>query len=82
MKLRSLSWAYLPEGTEKPCTTKGLNMRTCEDWKGTFKCWSRLTPAFSYIAFIMLRYVPYIPAFWRVLIIKVLNFVKGFFCIY
>ena len=26
--------------------------------------------ALSYVAFIMLRYVPYIPAFWRVFIIN------------
>ena len=33
----------------------------------------------SYIAFIMLRYVPSIPAFWRVFNHKwMLNFVKGF----
>ena len=37
----------------------------------------------SYIAFIMLRYVPSIPAFWRVFYHKwMLNFVKGFLCIY
>ena len=38
----------------------------------------------SYIAFIMLRYVPSIPAFWRVFFYYkwMLNFVKGFFCIY
>ena len=37
----------------------------------------------SYIAFIMLRYVPSIPAFWRVFYHKwVLNSVKGFFCFY
>ena len=39
----------------------------------------------SYIAFIMLRYVPSIPAFWRVFFFYhkwLLNFVKGFFCIY
>ena len=37
----------------------------------------------SYIAFIMLRYVPSIPAFWRVFYHKwVLNFVKGLLCIY
>ena len=36
----------------------------------------------SYIAFIMLRYVPSIPAFWRVFYHKwMLNFVKGFLCI-
>ena len=37
----------------------------------------------SYIAFIMLRYVPSIPAFWRVFCHKwMLNFVKGFLCLY
>ena len=37
----------------------------------------------SYIAFIMLRYVPSIPAFWRVFYHKwVLNFVKGLLCVY
>ena len=36
----------------------------------------------SYIAFIMLRYVPSIPAFWRIFYHKwMLNFVKGFLCI-
>ena len=37
----------------------------------------------SYMAFIMLRYVPSMPAFWRVFYHKwVLNFVKGFLCNY
>ena len=37
----------------------------------------------SYIAFIMLRYVPSIPAFWRCFYHKwVLNSVKVFLCIY
>ena len=39
----------------------------------------------SYIAFIMLRYVPSMPPFWRVFFFNqkwVLNFVKGFLCIY
>ena len=36
----------------------------------------------SYIAFIMLRYVPSIPAFWRLFHKWMLNFVKGFLCIY
>ena len=39
----------------------------------------------SYIAFIMLRYVPSIPAFWRVFFFNhkwMLNFVKGFLFIY
>ena len=37
----------------------------------------------SYIPLIMLRYVPSIPAFWRVFNHKwMLNFVKGFLCIY
>ena len=36
----------------------------------------------SYMAFIMLMYVPSIPAFWRVFNHKwMLNFVKGFLCI-
>ena len=38
----------------------------------------------SYIAFIMLRYFPIIPAFWRIFFNHkwMLNFVKGFLCIY
>ena len=40
----------------------------------------------SYMVFIMLRYVPSTPAFWRVFFFFyhkwMLNFVKGFFCIY
>ena len=37
----------------------------------------------SYMAFVMLRYVPSMLAFWRVFIInRLLNFVKGFLCIY
>jgi hypothetical protein len=40
-----------------------------------------LTVGLSYIAFIMLRNIPSIPSFFRAFI-KVLNFVKGFFCIY
>ena len=36
----------------------------------------------SYMAFIILRYVPSMPAFWRVFIINgLLDFVKGFLCI-
>ena len=37
----------------------------------------------SYMAFIMLRYVPSMPTFWRVFYHKwMLNFVKSFLCIY
>ena len=39
----------------------------------------------SYIAFIMLRYVPSIPAFWSFFFFYhkwMLNFIKGFLCIY
>ena len=37
----------------------------------------------SYMAFIMLRYVPSMSAFWRVFYYKwMMNFVKGFLCIY
>ena len=35
----------------------------------------------SYMAFIMLRFVPSVPTFWRVFK-WMLNFVKGFLCIY
>ena len=42
-----------------------------------------LAVALSYMAFIMLKYVPSMPASWRVLYHKwILNFVKGFLCIY
>jgi len=39
----------------------------------------------SYMAFIMMRYVSSLPAFWRVFFLNhkwVLNFFKGFLCIY
>ena len=41
----------------------------------------------SYMAFIMLRYVPSIPAFWRVFLKYIyykwmLNFVHAFICLY
>ena len=37
----------------------------------------------SFMAFIMLKYVPSMPAFWRVFNHKwMLNFVKGLLCIY
>ena len=37
----------------------------------------------SYMVFIIFRYVPSMPAFWRVFYYKrMLNFVKGFLCIY
>ena len=36
----------------------------------------------SYMAFIMLRYIPSMPAFWGVYHKWMLNFVKGFICIY
>ena len=44
-----------------------------------------LAVGLSYIAFIMLRYGPCIPAFWRFFFFNhkwMLNFVKGFLCIY
>ena len=43
------------------------------------------TVGLSYMAFIMLRYVPSMPAFWRFFFFNhkwMLNFVKGFICIY
>ena len=44
-----------------------------------------LAVALSYMAFIMLRYVPSMPDFYRVFFFNhkwILNFVKGFLCIY
>ena len=41
-----------------------------------------LAVGLSYIAFIVLRYVPSIPAFWSFNHKWMLNFVEGFFCIY
>ena len=43
------------------------------------------TVGLSYMAFIMLRYVPSMPAFWRVFFFYhkwILEFVRGFLCIY
>ena len=36
----------------------------------------------SYIAFIMLRYVPSMPTFWSFYYKWVLNFVRRFFCLH
>ena len=57
------------------------------DFRGNAFNFSQLRIMFAvglpYIAFIMLRYVPSILAFWRVFYHKwMLNFVKGFLCIY
>ena len=53
------------------------------DFGGNAFYFSPLRLMFAYIAFIMLRYVPSNPAFWRIFIINgLLNFVKGFLCIY
>ena len=41
-----------------------------------------LAVGFSYMAFIMLRYVPSMPTFWSFSHKWMLNFVKSFFCIY
>ena len=56
------------------------------DFRGNtfnFSPLSMFAVGLSGIAFIMLRYVPSMPAFWRIFYHKwVLNFVKGFLCIY
>ena len=42
-----------------------------------------LAVCLSYVAFIMLKYVPSMSSFWRVFYHKqMLNFIKSFFCIY
>ena len=55
------------------------------DFRGNafnFSPLSMFAVGLSYMAFIMLRYVPSMPAFWRIFYHKwVLNFVKGFLCI-
>ena len=56
---------------------------TVRGWGGVGSTQQRSQPAcLSYIAFIMLRYVPFILAFWRVYDKWMLNFVKGLLCIY
>ena len=59
------------------------------DFRGNAFKFSRLRVMFavglSCMAFIIFRYVPSIPAFWRVFFFYhkwLLNFVKGFLCIY
>ena len=59
------------------------------DFRGNAFNFSQLRIMFvvclSYMAFIMLRYVPSIPAFWSVFFFNhkwMLNFVRGFLCIY
>ena len=57
------------------------------DFRGTAFNFSPLRIMFSvglsYMAFIMLRYVPSMPAFWKIFYHKwMLNFIKCFLCIY
>ena len=60
--------------------SSGENRQPClvPDFRGNAFNFSPLRIMFavglSYIAFIMLRYVPYIPAFWRVFIINGVEF--------
>ena len=78
---------------KKPCVR--LNVEHSKIIVSFYKDWPPSRPANSIEsikedtwvkklkAFIMLRYVPSIPAFWRVFYHKwMLNFVKGFLCIY
>ena len=69
--------------------SNGENGHPClvPDFRGNAFNFSPLRVMFaagvSYIAFIMLRYVPSSPAFWRVFYHKwMLNIVKVFLCIY
>ena len=72
--------------------SSGKSGHTClvPDFRGNAFNFSPLRIMFavglSYIAFIKLRYVPSIPAFWRFVFFFnhkwMLNFVKGFLCIY
>ena len=69
--------------------SRGENGHPClvPDFRGNAFNFSPLRIMFavglSYMYFIMLRYVPSMPAFWRGFDHKwMLNFVKGFLCIY
>ena len=69
--------------------SRGENEHPClvPDFKGNaFNFWPLsiiFAVGLSYMVFIMLRYVPSKPAFWRVFNHKwMLNFVKGFLCLY
>ena len=68
--------------------SSGESGHTClvPDFRGNafnFSSLRMFAVGLSYIAFIMLRYVPSIPAFRRLFFHKwMLNFVKGFLCIY
>ena len=70
--------------------SSGESEHTClvPDFRGNAFNFSPLRIMFavglSYTAFIMLRYVPSMPAFWRIFLYHkwMLNFVKGFLCIY
>ena len=69
--------------------SRGESRHPClvPDFRGNTFNFSSLRKMFSvglsYMAFIILRYVPSMPAFWRVFYYKrMLNFVKGFLCIY
>ena len=64
----------------KPCKTSGESEHSCfvPDFRGNAFNFSPLRIRFavglSYISFIMLRYVPSIPAFWRVFVLMGVEF--------
>ena len=78
--------------TSKPMlNSNGESGHPClvPDFRGNVFSYSPLRMMFavglSYMAFIMLRYVPSMPAFWRFFFFNhkwMLNFVKGFLCVY
>jgi len=86
-----ISFSTLIAGAKTSKTSSGESGHPClvPNFRGNAFNFSPLRIMFavglSYIAFIMLRYVPCIPAFWRVFFFYhkwMLNFVKGFLCIY
>ena len=83
------SFIIVAKTSKTMLNTSGESGHPClvPDFRGNVFNFSPLKIMFvvglSYVAFIMLRYVPSIPAFWRVFNLKwMLNFVKGFLCIY
>ena len=83
------SLIYVAKTSKTMLSSSGESGHSClfPDFRGNAFNFSPLRMMFavclSYIGFIMLRYIPSMPAFWRAFYHKwMLNVVKGFFFIY
>ena len=75
LRLPKLCWIKVESG--HPCLVPDLRKNAF-----SFSVLSMMLPvSLSYVTFIRLRYVPFMPTFWRVNYKWMLNFVKSFFCI-